>query len=128
MMLARVWKSERPRVRPTTAASRDVTALKNEFTTAVERRDYERTFQIATMLEQMEPNDARWPRKCGDLLRMAGRPHDAAAAFRRAAKCYDQQGFHDRSRAMTVLARSLGGQSAHVSPEHDAVSAERARS
>lgn len=127
-MLARVWKSERPRVRPTTAASRDLTALKSEFTAAVGRRDHERTFQLATTLEAMEPNDARWPRKCGDLLRMAGRPHDAAAAFRRTAKCYEQQGFHDRSRAMTVLARSLGEQSAQVSPEHDSISAERARS
>jgi hypothetical protein len=128
MMLSRVWKSERPQFRPKTAPSRDVTALKNEFTTSVERRDHERTFQLATTLEAMEANDPRWPRKCGDLLRMAGRPHDAAAAFRRAAKCYEQQGFHDRSRAMTVLARSLGEQSAQVSPEHDSIKVERARS
>lgn len=126
-MLVRVFKSERPRVRPKTNAARDAAAMKDALATAVEKRDHQRTFELAITLEGLEPDDARWPRKCGDLLRMAGRPHDAAAAYRRAAKRYEAQGFHDRARAMTVLARSLGGESAHLALVHHSIQPDAGR-
>jgi len=126
-MLVRVLKGERPRVRQKSAASRDAATTRSELAAALERRDHERAFQLVTTLEALESDDARWPRKCGDLLRMAGRPHDAASAYRRAAKCYEQQGFHDRARAMTLLARSLGEQSAQLAPVHRSITPEAAR-
>jgi hypothetical protein len=121
-MLLRGFNSSR--ARPRTATSRDAAAAKSELAIALERREHERSFELATTLEELEPADPRWPRRCGDLLRLAGRPHDAASAYRRAAQRYEQQGFSDRAKAMSGLARTLAEQSAHLVPEHTSITPE----
>jgi hypothetical protein len=126
-MLVRLLKGERPLVRHRKPASRAAETMKSELAAALGRHDHARSLELATALEGLEPDDARWPRRCGDLLRMSGRPHDAASAYRRAAKLYAQQGFEDRARAMTALARSLSEQSAHLAPVHNSITPESTR-
>jgi len=125
-MLVRLLKGERPLVRQKAPASRVAETMKSALAAALGRHDHVRSLELANTLEGLEPEDARWPRRCGDLLRMSGHPHHAASAYRRAAKLYAQQGFEDRSRAMTALARSLSEQSAHLAPVHHSITPERA--
>ena len=91
---------------------------KEALASALAHRDHARALSVLAQLEELESADPRWPHKCGDVQRQLERPHEAAAAYRRAAERYAAQGFDRRSDAMRRLARSRAGQSARLVPLH----------
>jgi hypothetical protein len=115
----------KPRVSLTPRSVKESTsaraAARTELEQALARRDNERARALLADLQVLEPAEPRWPHKLGDLLRAAGRDEEAAIAYRQAGRVYSDRGFGDRSRAMTVLARTLAGRSAplpNVRPVH----------
>jgi cytochrome c-type biogenesis protein CcmH/NrfG len=82
------------------------------------KRDHAREHDLLIELVEQEPSDPRWPHKLGDVLRKLGQESEATVAYRRAARLYADKGFVDRARALTQLARSIGGRSAPLTPQH----------
>lgn len=87
----------------------DIRRLRESFTRSVAQRQLEHAFRLAAQLEALEPAEPRWPHKRGDLLRNFGKPAEAAQAYRRAARLYDDQNLGARGKAMRTLARTLAG-------------------
>jgi hypothetical protein len=101
--------------------------MRAPLTAALARGDHARALGLIRQLETLDPGDPRWPQKCGDVLRTQGCLDEAASAYRRAAECYERQGFGSRSNAMRHLARSLAGQSEDLTAVHPSLDPEARR-
>jgi len=65
-------------------------------------------------LEQLEPANARWPHKRGDVLRRLNRRGEAIAAYEKASALYSEAGFLPRAIAMAKVIAELSPQRAGV--------------
>ncbi|MDD9935535.1 MAG: hypothetical protein OXT09_18135 [Myxococcales bacterium] len=81
--------------------------LRLHFTELLAAGDNEEAAALIPQLRMLEPMDARWPHKHGDLLRAAGRAEEAADAYVEAARLYAEGGLSNRAMAMRTLASSL---------------------
>lgn len=80
---------------------------KDALQQALATRRHSDALQNITSLIALDPSDPRWPHKYGDVLRSMGRPDEAAAAYRRAARRYELFGFPLRAQALVRLAGEL---------------------
>lgn len=74
---------------------------------ALANGDGRRAFKAYAELEQLDPNEALWPKRAAEAARKAGKNAEAASAFRRAAAVYLRLGFASHAQAMTKLAAQL---------------------
>jgi CRP-like cAMP-binding protein len=58
-------------------------------------------------LQKVEPREARWPHRKGDLLKRLGRPNEAVEAYEQAIDLYAQQGFVARAAAMAKVVMAI---------------------
>jgi CRP-like cAMP-binding protein len=58
-------------------------------------------------LQEVEPQEARWPHRKGDLLKRLGRPNEAVEAYEQAVDLYAQQGFVARAAAMAKVVMGI---------------------
>lgn len=70
-------------------------------------------------LETLEPDNARWPHRRGDLLRKMGRNRDAVHCYERAVAVYMSSGFLPRAIAMAKVVVELDPSRAHVLAQLD---------
>ena len=66
---------------------------------ALANGDGRRAFKAYAELEQLDPNEALWPKRAAEAARKAGKNAEAASAFR--------LGFASHAQAMTKLAAQL---------------------
>ena len=71
----------------------DISALRDEAATAVERNKLDRAVELYAQLEAAEPGAAAWPKKIGEVKRRAGKPKEAIAALERAVDKFVAAGF-----------------------------------
>ena len=72
----------------------------------VEERHEPALGHLATLIE-LEPDEPRWHERCGDVLRLLDRAHEAATAYRTAAFRYDAQALSDHGSELRQLADQL---------------------
>jgi DNA-binding SARP family transcriptional activator len=96
----------------------DENPMRTALAIARAKRDHAREHELLVELAEQEPCRPRWARKLGDVLRKLGQQGEAIDAYRRAAQLYADKGFARRARAMTHLARTIGGRSVPLQPQH----------
>jgi predicted RNA polymerase sigma factor len=67
--------------------------LRVELNSALEHGRMIEALELMELVEQRKPDDPRWSRRKGDLLRRLGRQADALRAYERAARLYSARGF-----------------------------------
>jgi hypothetical protein len=95
--------------------------LRRALTQALSDRRHDLALAAVSELALLEPREPRWAHKHGDALRAVGRPLEAAAAYRHAARLYEEQCLHRHASAMKRLARTLTGMSRNDAPPHPAL-------
>ncbi|MDH4283435.1 MAG: tetratricopeptide repeat protein [Myxococcales bacterium] len=83
------------------------TSERDRLPRALRVGQHEEALELYSLLELREPNNARWPRRKGDLLRRMGRTSEAIEAYARAVDSYAAQGFTARSAAMAKVVLSI---------------------
>lgn len=78
-------------------------------------------------LELLEPHEARWAHRKGDVLRRLGKMKEAEESFVRAVRCYQQQGFLARAAALAKAVADLNPERAALVRELDPEPAKRIR-
>jgi tetratricopeptide (TPR) repeat protein len=78
--------------------------LREQLTAAVVAQDYPQAVACLEQLQQLEPDAARWPHKCGDMWRLMQRPKEALLAYASAARLYAEQGQHNLAVAIAKTA------------------------
>ena len=73
--------------------ARDGRQLRLEAAEATTAGKHKRALGAYLELETLEPRDAQWPKRAGEVYRKLNRSNDAADAFTRAADRYAQGGF-----------------------------------
>ncbi len=73
--------------------ARDGRQLRQEAAEATAAGKHKRALGAYLELETLEPRDAQWPKRAGEIYRKLNRNNDAADAFTRAADRYAQGGF-----------------------------------
>src|SRR5256885_2345099 len=73
---------------------------RSKFEKALEGNRFEEAIKLLPELRRLEPQNARWPHKHGDLLRRVGRNPQAVEAYGAAVDLYASQGFIARAVAM----------------------------
>lgn len=73
--------------------ARDARQLRQEAADATAAGKHKRALGAYLELETLEPRDAQWPKRAGEIYRKLNRSNDAADAFTRAADRYAQGGF-----------------------------------
>src|SRR5689334_10210118 len=58
--------------------------LRDTLAWAIEQERWDTALDACRTLEQLEPEEATWPHRAGDLCRRVGRIADAIVAYRRA--------------------------------------------
>lgn len=81
--------------------------LREKLNNALRRERLAAALRLYEALEGVEPREARWPHRKGDLLKRLGRPHDAASSYERAIDLYAAQGFVARAAAMAKVVMGL---------------------
>jgi hypothetical protein len=94
---------------PAPARAQQPEMLKEALAAAMRERRYTDALNHILSLIALDSSDPRWPHKYGDVLRSLQRDHEAAAAYRRAARRYEAAGFPVRANAMLRLASELDG-------------------
>jgi hypothetical protein len=84
--------------------------LRESLQQSLTERRYHDALNHILGLISLDPSDPRWPHKYGDVLRSLRRNHEAAAAYRRAARRYEAAGFPVRANAMLRLSDELDGE------------------
>jgi cAMP-dependent protein kinase regulator len=93
--------------------------LRERFNTARRRGKHQDALLALRDLEQMEPEEPRWPHQQGELFRRMGRAEGAADAFERAIRNYAKQGFLARAMALGKALLQIDPDRAHVLEELD---------
>lgn len=88
--------------------------LREKLQNALRRERLAEALRLYQDLESVEPQEARWPHRKGDLLKRLGRPQEAVDAYEQAIDLYAQQGFVARAAAMAKVVMG-------ISPERDDV-------
>ncbi len=81
--------------------------LREKLHSALRRERLTEALRLYEALEEVEPHEARWPHRKGDLLKRLGRPHDAVEAYEHAIDLYAQQGFVARAAAMAKVVMGI---------------------
>ena len=71
----------------------EIARLKEEAATFSARQKYAQALEAYTALERLQPLDANWSKRVGEMLRRLGREHEAVAAWTRASERFAQAGF-----------------------------------
>jgi hypothetical protein len=103
--------SKRPA--PRAPSKRD--ALVDASTQALAARRYGDALNHIMGLVTLEPSEARWHQKYGEVLHTLGRNREAAAAYRRAARRYEVQALPARANAALRVAETLEGRAPTLS-------------
>jgi CRP-like cAMP-binding protein len=74
-------------------ARRDVSTVRDEAARAVERGKWRQALELYGELERLQPTDAAWSKRVGELHRRLGQDREAIAAFERAVERYVGAGF-----------------------------------
>ncbi len=77
--------------------------LREELQKALRRERHEDALGIYEALERVEPKEARWPHRRGDLLKRLGQQHEAVEAYETAVDLYAKLGFVARAAAMAKV-------------------------
>jgi CRP-like cAMP-binding protein len=77
-----------------------IQALRDAWETAIGKDRPKDALAALEGLELLEPHEARWPHRKGDVLRRLGKPGEAEESFVRAVRCYVGQGFFTRAAAL----------------------------
>ncbi|MFW2389984.1 MAG: cyclic nucleotide-binding domain-containing protein [Polyangiales bacterium] len=81
--------------------------LREKLNNALRRERLAEALRLYEELEEVQPREARWPHRKGDLLKRLGRPHDATDAYERAIDLYAAQGFVARAAAMAKVVMAI---------------------
>ncbi len=81
--------------------------LREKLHAALRRERLAEALRQYEALEQVEPEEARWPHRKGDLLKRLGRPNEAVEAYEQAIDLYAQQGFVARAAAMAKVVMGI---------------------
>ena len=92
--------------------ARDARQLRQEAADATAAGKHKRALGAYLELETLEPRDAQWPKRAGEIYRKLNRNNDAADAFTRAADRYAQGGFLVQAIAVCKLILQ-------IDPRHD---------
>src|SRR5450432_2502658 len=92
--------------------ARDARQLRQEAADATAAGKHKRALGAYLELETLEPRDAQWPKRAGEIYRKLNRSNDAADAFTRAADRYAQGGFLVQAIAVCKLILQ-------IDPRHD---------
>ncbi len=93
--------------------ARDGRQLRQEAADATAAGKHKRALGAYLELETLEPRDAQWPKRAGEIYRKLNRNNDATDAFTRAADRYAQGGFLVQAIAVCKLILQ-------IDPRHDA--------
>ena len=88
--------------------------LREKLHNALRRERLAEALRQYEALEGVEPQEARWPHRKGDLLKRLGRPNDAVAAYEQAIDLYARQGFVARAAAMAKVVMGIAPDRADV--------------
>src|SRR5664279_1133466 len=92
--------------------ARDARQLRQEAADATAAGKHKRALGAYLEWETLEPRDAQWPKRAGEIYRKLNRNNDAADAFTRAADRYAQGGFLVQAIAVCKLILQ-------IDPRHD---------
>lgn len=81
--------------------------LRDKLQSALRRERLAEALRQYEALQEVEPEEARWPHRKGDLLKRLGRPNEAVEAYERAIDLYAQQGFVARAAAMAKVVMGI---------------------
>lgn len=88
--------------------------LREKLNNALRRERLAEALRQYEALQQVEPREARWPHRKGDLLKRLGRPNEAVEAYERAIDLYARQGFVARAAAMAKVVLAIAPERADV--------------
>jgi len=81
--------------------------LRQKLHSALRRERLAEALRQYQALQEVEPQEARWPHRKGDLLKRLGRPNEAIEAYEQAIDLYAQQGFVARAAAMAKVVMGI---------------------
>jgi len=81
--------------------------LREKLHSALRRERLAEALRQYQALQEVEPEEARWPHRKGDLLKRLGRPNEAVEAYERAIDLYARQGFVARAAAMAKVVMGI---------------------
>ena len=81
--------------------------LREKLHNALRRERLAQALGCYEALQEVEPGEARWPHRKGDLLKRLGRPNEAVEAYEQAIDLYAQQGFVARAAAMAKVVMAI---------------------
>lgn len=81
--------------------------LREKLNNALRRERLAEALRQYEALQEVEPEEARWPHRKGDLLKRLGRPNEAVEAYEQAIDLYGQQGFVARAAAMAKVVMAI---------------------
>ena len=81
--------------------------VREKLNNALRRERLAEALRLYGELEDLEPQEPRWPHRKGDLLKRLGRPHEAAASYETAIDLYAANGFVARAAAMAKVVISI---------------------
>lgn len=81
--------------------------LREKLQSALRRERLAEALRQYEALQTVEPEEARWPHRKGDLLKRLGRPNEAVEAYEMAIDLYAQQGFVARAAAMAKVVMGI---------------------
>lgn len=82
---------------------KEIAALRERLNEALRKDRLQPALSLYGELEALEPDEARWPHRKGDLLARLDRIDDAVASFERAVDLYASQGFLTRAIALAKV-------------------------
>jgi len=88
--------------------------VREKLNNALRRERLAEALRQYEALQQIEPQEARWPHRKGDLLKRLGRPNEAVEAYERAIDLYAHQGFVARAAAMAKVVMGIAPERADV--------------
>jgi len=81
--------------------------LREKLNNALRRDRLAEALRQYEALEEVEPEEARWPHRKGDLLKRLGRPNEAIESYVQAIDLYAQLGFVARAAAMAKVVMGI---------------------
>lgn len=84
-----------------------VETLREDLTVALQKEKFDVALATYLLLEDAEPDEARWPQRKGDLFLRLKKPQDAIKAYERAVDLYAKEGFVARAAAMAKVILGL---------------------
>lgn len=81
----------------------DSRKLKGKLNKALQRNRFRKALRLYDELQRLEPREARWPHRKGDLLKRLGRVDESLRAYEAAVVLYANLGFIGRAAAMAKV-------------------------